>query len=102
MIRCLRFGQIDDLKNEMIISRTREPSVESISELDALSPEEAQRLARKRLAQMTENLDNLAPAVIERLAREELRGANVSLTLRHDTASCSTHNFCYRSGMTVR
>lgn len=73
-------NEIDDLKKDMIIPRSREPSLEFVGEVEKLSAEEVQRLARQRLRSQMRNLGGISPAELRRLAHEELKKTKVSLT----------------------
>lgn len=76
----LHVRQTDDLKNEMIIPRSREPSIESVDAMEEMPAEEVQRLARQRLQAQMENLENFSSEELRRLARQELRQVKVGST----------------------
>lgn len=78
----------DDLKNEMIIPRSRELSVEPFAQVEALSAEEVRRLARQRLLSQ---IENLSAAELQRLAREELRHIKVSVIILYDGSLTDGH-----------
>lgn len=61
----------------MIFLRSREPSLAPADEVEAMSAQELQRLARQRLLSQAESLGSLCPAELYRLAREELKHVKV-------------------------